>query len=272
VDLKIKGKVAVVVAASRGLGRAVAEALAAEGVNLAICSRNKEGILEAAADIRTAYNVDVLPSVCDVTNPSEINRFKNDVIGRFQTCHILFTNADGPPSGKLADFSAEHFQKAIDLNLMSTINLVYAFWPCMKRQKWGRVLASTSSNVRHLLPMFPLSNVSRIGVVAFIKTLATEFGRWNITANVLAPGFFMTEPTKEYLEDQAQQEGISYQAAVENLQKAIPTRTIGDPKDYGALAAFLASEHASHNRRNILIDGGQYAGRCSSGEQRWKII
>ena len=260
-DLKIKGKVAVVAAASRGLGRAVAEALAAEGVNLAICSRNEQRIRETAAEITAAYNVDVLPSVCDVTNPSEINRLKEDVIARFQTCHILLTNADGPPSGKLEDFTAEDFKKAIDLNLMSTINLVYAFLPSMKRQKWGRVLASTSSNVRHLLPMFPLSNVSRIGVVAFVKTLAAEFGRWNITANVLAPGFFMTEPTKEYLEDLARGEGVTYQEALKKLAKTIPTRMIGDPKDYGALAAFLASEYASYiTGETFLIDGGQYAG------------
>lgn len=260
-DLKIKGKLAVVAAASRGLGRAVAEALAAEGANLAICSRNKERILQAADEIRTAYKVGVLPFVCDVTNPSDINRFKEEVIGRFQTCHVLFTNADGPPSGRLEDFTGEDFRKAVDLNLMSTINLVYAFLPFMKRQKWGRVLASTSSNVRHLLPMFPLSNVSRMGVVAFVKTLAAEVGQWNITANVLAPGFFMTEPTKEYLEDQAREEGIPYQEALEKLARTIPTRMIGDPKDYGALAAFLASEHASYITGEIfLIDGGQYAG------------
>lgn len=128
-NLKLEGKVAVVTAASRGLGRAVAEALAAEGVNLAICSRNEERIRETAAEIKAEYKVDVLPFVCDVTNPSDIIRFKEEVIGRFQACHILLTNADGPPSGKLEDFNAEDFQKAIDLNLMSTINLVYAFLP-----------------------------------------------------------------------------------------------------------------------------------------------
>jgi len=260
-NLKLKGKVAVVAAASRGLGRAVAEALAAEGVDLAICSRNLERIHETAADIKAEYKVDVFPFACDVTKPSEIIRFKEEVIGRFQACHILFTNADGPPSGKLEDFTAEDFQKAIDLNLMSTINLVYAFLPCMKHQKWGRVLASTSSNVKYLLPLFPLSNVSRIGVVAFVKTFAAEFGRWNITANVLAPGFFMTEPTKDYLEDQAKREKIPYHKALEKLKSTIPTHMIGDPKDYGALAAFLASEHASYiTGETFLIDGGKYAG------------
>jgi len=260
-DLKLREKVAVVAGASRGLGRAVAEALAEEGVNLAICSRNKERIHKTADDIKIKYKVDVLPFVCDVTNPSEIIRFKEEVISRYKTCHILFTNADGPPSGKLEDFTGEDFQKAIDLNLMSTINLVYGFLPCMKRQKWGRMIASTSSNVKHLLPMFPLSNVSRVGVVAFMKTFAEEFAPLNITANVLAPGYFMTELTKEYLEDQAQSEGLSYQEALEKLKRTIPTRTIGDPKDYGALAAFLASDHASYITGEVfLIDGGQYSG------------
>lgn len=260
-NLKLKGKVAVVTAASRGLGRAVAEALAAEGVSLAICSRNEERIRETAAEIKAEYEVNVLPFVCDVMNPSDIIRFKEEVIGRFQACHILLTNADGPPSGKLEDFNAEDFQKAIDLNLMSTINLVYAFFPSMKRQKWVRVLASTSSNVKYLLPMFPLSNVSRIGVVAFVKTFAPEFGRWNITANILAPGFYLTELTKAFLENQARREEIPYHEALEKLKSTIPTRSIGDPKDYGALAAFLASEYTSFITGEIfLIDGGKYAG------------
>lgn len=260
-DLMIKGKVAVVAAASRGLGRAVAEALAKEGVNLAICSRNNKRINETADYIQATYEVQVLPLVCDVTNPSQIIGFKEEVIKRFETCHILFTNAGGPPSGKLEDFTGEDFKKAIDLNLMSTINLAYAFLPFLKSQKWGRVLASTSSNVRQLLPEFPLSNVSRIGVVAFIKTFAREFAHLNITANVLAPGYIMTESTKEYLENQAKGEGIQYNEALEKLKSTIPTHTIGNPEDFGALAAFLASEYASYiTGETFLIDGGTYSG------------
>ncbi|MBM3311856.1 MAG: SDR family oxidoreductase [Candidatus Aminicenantes bacterium] len=101
----------------------------------------------------------------------------------------------------------------------------------------------------------------KVAVVTFVKTLAAEVGVWNITANVLAPGFFMTEPTREYLEDQAREEGIPYQEAWEKLARTNPARTIGNPKDYGALAAFLASEHGSYITGEIfLIDGGQYAG------------
>jgi 3-oxoacyl-[acyl-carrier protein] reductase len=260
-DLMIKSKIAVVTAASKGLGRAVAEALAKEGVNLAICSRNKEQISETADFIQKEYKVEVLPVACDVTNQSEIINFKEEIIKRFSTCHILFTNAGGPPPGKFSDFTSEDFRKAIDLNLMSTINLVYAFLPYMQQQKWGRVLASTSSNVKHVLPAFPLSNVSRIGVAAFIKTFALAYAHMNITANVLAPGDFMTEPTKEYIEKQAKREGIPYDDVLKRMKNSIPTHTIGDPKDYGALAAFLASEYASYiTGETFLIDGGRYSG------------
>jgi 3-oxoacyl-[acyl-carrier protein] reductase len=260
-DLMIKEKVAVVTGASKGLGKAVAEAFAKEGVNLAICSRKKEQINETADYIQAEYEVSVLPVECDVTNPSDIISFKEQVIDRFETCHILFTNAGGPPSGKLEDFTTEDFKKAIELNLISTINLVNVFLPYMKNQKWGRVLASTSSNVRQLLPQFPLSNVSRVGVVAFIKTFALEFAHLDITANVLAPGLFMTGPTQEYLEKLAKREGISNDEVFERVQSTIPSHKIGNPKDYGTLAAFLASEHTSFiTGETFLINGGAYSG------------
>jgi len=259
-DLMIKGKVAVVAGAGRGLGKAVAEALAGEGTHLAICSRSEEQIGKTAASIKKQYKIEVLSIACDVTSPAEIRRFKKQVMDRFGACHILFTNAGGPPSGKLEDFDAEDFKRAIDLNLMSAIQLVYAFIPFMKNQKWGRVIASASSNVRQVLPQFPLSNVSRIGIVAFIKTLAREVAPLNITANVLAPGLFMTEPTKRYLQNQAKIGRISYQDALEKMRLTIPRHAIGVPGDYGALAAFLASEHASYiTGETILIDGGQYS-------------
>jgi 3-oxoacyl-[acyl-carrier protein] reductase len=260
-DLMIKGKVAVVAAASKGLGRAVAEALAEEGVNLAICSRDKDRITETADYLQAVYDVEVLPVICDVTDSSQIIRFKEKVIDRFKTCHILFTNAGGPPPGSLENFTGEDFKKAIDLNLMSAINLFYAFLPYMKSQKWGRVIASTSTNVRQLLLGYPLSNVSRIAVSAFIKSAAMEFAHLNITANVLVPGLFLTDLVKESLQNRAKREGIQYSDIIEKTKNTIPTRTIGNPKDFGAFAAFLASENASYiTGETFLIDGGEYAG------------
>lgn len=260
-DLNINGKVAVVTASSKGLGRAVAEALAKEGVKLAICSRDKERIEKAADTIRAAYKVDVLADVCDVTDRNSIDSFQRKVIHHFKTCHILYANAGGPPPGKAEDFSGEDFKKAVDLNLMSTINLVYAFLPFMKNQKWGRILASASITVKQPLPTLALSNVSRAGVVAFIKTLSQEVAPFNVTANTLAPGYIMTERVQELLENQAQNQGISFHDALEKLRNTIPTKTIGKPEDFGALCAFLASEYAAYiTGETFLMDGGMYSG------------
>ena len=260
-DLRIKGKVAVVTASSKGLGKAAAEALAAEGVNLAICSRDEKRITETAEYLKKKYKVDVLAAVCDVSDKTSIESFKNKVIDHFKTCHILFTNAGGPPPGKVEDFKGEDFEKAVDLNLLSTINLIYAFLPFMKDQKWGRILASTSISVKQPIPTLVLSNVSRVGVVAFIKSLSNEIAALNITANTIAPGYIMTERVKELLENRAEKEGISYQEAKAGVLNAIPVRKIGSPEDFGALCAFLASEQASFiTGETILIDGGMYNG------------
>jgi 3-oxoacyl-[acyl-carrier protein] reductase len=260
-DLMIKGKIAVVAGASKGLGKAVAEALANEGVNLAICSRDKKNIISTANNIKEKYKVEVLPIVCDVSIPSEIDKLKEKVLSRFNTCHILFTNAGGPPSGKIEDFSSEDFQKALDLNLMSAINLVKAFLPSMQNQKWGRIIALASSNVKQLLKGFPLSNVSRLSVLAFIKSVAMEFAHLNITANVIAPGDFMTELTENYLLKQSKYDRVSYDTSLEKLKGTIPARKIGNPLDLGALTAFLSSEHTSYlTGETFLIDGGKYCG------------
>ena len=260
-DLHIEDKVAVVTAASKGLGRAVAEALAGEGVKLAICSRDKERIEDVADYIRAVYEVDVMAGVCDVSDNRAVESFKRSVLDHFKACHILFANAGGPPPGKVEDFNGEDFQKAVALNLMSTINLVYAFLPSLKAQQWGRILASASITVKQPLPNLALSNVSRAGVVAFIKTLSKEVAPLNITANTLAPGYIMTERVKSLLENQAGKEGISYNEALKQLHEKIPAKAIGKPEDFGALCAFLASEQAAYiTGETFLIDGGMYSG------------
>jgi 3-oxoacyl-[acyl-carrier protein] reductase len=130
----------------------------------------------------------------------------------------------------------------------------------MKGQKWGRILASTSSNVRQLLPQFPLSNISRNSVVAYIKTLALEVAPLNITANILAPGLFLTEPTKRNIERLAKCEGVAYSQMLDRFAGRIPVRKVGNPDDYGSLATFLASEIAGYiTGETILIDGGEYS-------------
>lgn len=260
-DLKIKGKVAVVTASSKGLGKAAAEALAAEGVNLALCSRDEAAINKAAEFIKSEYKVEVMAEVCDVTDRAGIESFKEKVIQHFRTCHILFTNAGGPAPGKVEEFAEKDFRQALDLNLLSTINLINAFLPFMKKQEWGRILASTSISVKQPIPTLALSNVSRVGVVAFIKTLSLDIAPFNVTANTLAPGYIMTERVKNLLENQAQKQGIAYEEALTNLIDTIPVKKIGSPGDFGALCAFLASEQASYiTGETILVDGGMYKG------------
>ncbi len=260
-DLKIRDKVAVITAASKGLGRAAAEALAAEGVHLAICSRDQANIEQAAETIRSKYDVQVLAAVCDVTDKESVNRFKERVIDHFQTCHILFTNAGGPPPGKVEDFQPHDFDSALRLNLTSTIDLIYAFLPSMKSQKWGRIIASTSISVKQPIATLALSNVSRVGVIAFIKTLSAEVGPFNITANSLAPGYIMTERVEQILKGRAEREKITYDKALADLKASIPVQRIASPEEFGALAAYLSSNLAGYiTGETILIDGGMYKG------------
>ncbi len=260
-DLGLKGKVAVVTASSQGLGRAVAEALAQEGARLAICSRDADRIGSTGDHLKKTYGADVLAEVCDVTDPQSITGLKDKVLEKFGGADVLFANAGGPPPGGVLDLKPEDYEQAIELNLMSTIHLAYAFLPQMKDKQWGRIIASTSITVKQPIPYLALSNISRVGVVALIKSLARDLAPFNITANTVAPGYIMTERVKQLLDARVASEGISFDQAVEQMAAQIPARRTGVPEEFGALVAFLASERAAYiNGETILIDGAMYSG------------
>jgi 3-oxoacyl-[acyl-carrier protein] reductase len=260
-DLGLKGKVAVVAASSQGLGKAVAETLAKEGAKLAICSRDPGRINETAAHLRQACGADVLPVPCDVSDPGSVTRFRDEVLEAFGRADIVFTNAGGPPPGGVEDVKPGDYEGAIRLNLMSAVHLVYAFLPRMQERRWGRIIASTSITVKQPIPYLALSNVSRVGVVAFIKTLARHVAPLKITANAVAPGYIMTERVKQLLEARVAKEGISFDQALQQVVGQIPVRRTGTPEEFGALVAFLASEQAAYvNGETILIDGALYGG------------
>lgn len=260
-DLGIKGKVAVVAASSSGLGYAAADSLAREGVHLAICSRNRDRIHEAADVLKTTYDVDVLDAVCDVADSKSVKAFREKVMERFGKYHILFANAGGPPGGGIETFNLTDIREAVELNLFSTINLVEYFLPVMKSQQWGRIIALASITVKQPLPSLALSNISRVGVVAYVKTLSQALAALNITANVVAPGYFMTGRVKELIEKQANERGLDYDQVLKNLLESIPAKKTGNPVDFGSLVAFLASEPAQYiTGDTILIDGGMYQG------------
>lgn len=260
-DLGLRDKVAVVTASSRGLGRAVAHALAAEGARLALCSRDADAIRETAEIIRNNYGVDVFAAPCDVGDASAVEAFAGQALGRFGEVHVLFANAGGPPPGTAQDFAPDDFRKALELNLLSTIGLVQAFLPAMKRGGWGRIIASTSITVKQPAPNLALSNVSRVGVVAYMKTLAGELAPYNITCNTVAPGYIMTDRVESLITGMSEKSGMSYDDARSAITAGIPAGRIGSPDEFGALVAFLASERAAYiTGETILIDGGAYRG------------
>lgn len=260
-DLNLKNKVAVVTAASKGLGKAVALELSKEGAICLICSRDSNQIENAAKEITTITGNKVIALPCDVTKPEDIALLEETTLQHYDRVDILFTNAGGPPAGFISDFSSPDYQKALELNLMSAINLIYAFLPVMQKQQYGRIIASTSITVKQPLDNLVLSNVSRVGVVAFIKSIANQFGKYNITANAIAPGYILTNRLKSLIELKAQQENTTYEKALTKFALEIPLQRIGTPEEFAALVAFLASEKAGYiNGQTILIDGGMYKG------------
>lgn len=260
-DLQLTGKVAVITAASKGLGKAVALELSKEGAVCYICSRDSNLLQKAADEIMSVTGNTVIALPCDVTNPDDITKCKDAIVKDYKTVDILFTNAGGPPAGFIRDFSSEDYIRAIELNLISAINLIYAFLPVMQKNQYGRIIASTSITVKQPLDNLVLSNVSRVGVVAFIKSIANQYGKYNITANAVAPGYILTDRLKSLIELKAQQENTTYEKALASFATEIPLQRIGTPEEFAALVAFLASPKSGYiNGQTILIDGGMYKG------------
>ena len=256
-DLGLKGKVALIAAASRGLGRAVAEELAAEGAPLVICSRKQETIDRVANEISEATGCDVLGIAADVSNPDDVARLVNSAIERFGRIDILVTNAGGPPAGPFESFSLDQWEAATRLLLHSTVELARHVLPGMKERRWGRILNVTSIAVKQPVDNLILSNSLRAAVTGFARTLANEVASYGITVNNIMPGYTRTERVEELSRMMAEKEGISAEDFVARWEKEIPMRRIGAPGEFAALAAFLVSERASYiTGTSIPVDGG----------------
>ncbi len=245
-DLGITGRRAVVAAASRGLGFGVAAALAAEGVHVALCGRDRTSIEEAARRI----GHDAVPLAADVSTPKAAAAFVaagRDALGGVD---ILVTNAGGPPPGTFATTQLEHYVAAIELNCLSVIAMCDAAVPAMREQGWGRVVAITSIAVRQPIAELILSNTARAGATGFLKTLAREVASDGVTVNSLQPGVHDTERVRDL------HGGDPTRAAA-----GVPARALGRPEDFGAVAAFLCSDHARFlTGAAIPVDGGAYGG------------
>lgn len=245
-DLGIHGRRAAVAAASKGLGLATARALAAEGVRVAICSRDRARIQAAAADLGS----DAVALVADVSTPDGAEHFVNRSRDALGGLDILVTNAGGPPPGNFASTDVDAYSDALSLNLLSVVAMCKAAVPGMREQRWGRVVAITSISVRQPLPMLILSNTARAGATGFLKTLATEVAADGVTVNSLQPGIHRTSRVEQL-----------YGSNIEAAAKGVPTGTLGSADDFGRIAAFLCSDHAKFvTGAGIPVDGGAYAG------------
>ncbi|MFB6356831.1 MAG: SDR family oxidoreductase [bacterium] len=252
-DLKLDGKVAMVAAGSKGIGRATALGLSEEGATVSICARGQKALAETVNDCPgPAMGVEA-----DVTEHSDIKTFVKDTVEAYGGIDILVNNAGGPPSGGFQDMEPDKFRDALELNLMSTINLTKEALPHLKQQEWGRIITVTSVSVKQPLGDLVLSNTARSGATAALKTLSNEVADENITVNCVLPGLTATDRMKELTEDQAERQDISVEQAREQTVSNVPMDRWADPGEIADVAVFLASERASFvTGTNIQVDGG----------------
>jgi 3-oxoacyl-[acyl-carrier protein] reductase len=256
-DLGIANKVALVTAASQGLGRATALALAREGVQLALCARHKEALDAAAAAIRTETGVAVESYACDLTSSGAIESLVAQTTARFGTVHILVNNAGGPPPGSFDKLNDADWQRAFELTLMSAVRTTRAVLPYMRRQRWGRIVNIASYSVKQPIADIMLSNSLRLGVAGWAKTLATEIARDNVLINTVGPGWTRTDRVTEMLGARAVTHARSTADVEAQLTAGIPLGRLAAPEEIAAAVAFLASERASYITGTMLpVDGG----------------
>ncbi|HEX8659391.1 MAG TPA: SDR family oxidoreductase [Hymenobacter sp.] len=256
-DFGLQGKIALVAAASKGLGRAVAEELAAEGASLVLCARGEAALQETCAAIVSSTGVPVLGIAADVANPADVTRVVQAAQDRFGRIDILVTNAGGPPAGTFDALSPAMWEAATHLLLTSVVELTRAVLPGMKARGWGRILNVTSIAAKQPVDNLMLSNSLRAAVTGLARTLANEVAPFGVTVNNILPGYTRTERVVGLAETTAAREGISAAAATARWEAEIPMRRLGEPREFAALVAFLCSERASYiTGTSIPVDGG----------------
>ena len=248
-------------ASSQGIGRATAEAFAAEGCRVAMCARNREALKTAAEKIRSQYQTEVLAEPFDVTDPTAVRDFVNAVVQKFGSADICVTNAGGPPAKGFLATTIEEWKRAVDVNFMSVVYFVHQVIPHMQKKKWGRILTITSVSTKQPVPDLVYSNAVRAAVVGLVKSLANEFGKDGILVNNVGPGYTATDRLKELARSRAKASGKTEKEILEGFAADAPLKRLGDPRELADTIVWLASERASYiTGQTILVDGGVYKG------------
>jgi len=256
-DLGLTGGVAIVAAASKGLGRAVAEELAHEGAHVAICARTTGILAQTATDIQKCSGREVFHRALDVTDSSAVGAFVSAVEARFGRIDICVTNSGGPPSNSFKNTKPEDWRSAVDQLLMSTIFFARETLPRMQKNRWGRLITITSSAVKQPVDGLLLSNSVRAAVTGLARTLANEYAADGITVNNVCPGYTRTARLDHLAATISARTGSKPEEVFASWEREIPARRLGTPQEFAAVVAFLASERASYlTGTSIAVDGG----------------
>ncbi|HEU0300012.1 MAG TPA: SDR family oxidoreductase [Longimicrobium sp.] len=256
-DLGLKDRVAIVTGGSMGLGRAIARELSRERARVVVAARNEQRLQRAAEEIRRETGCQVMAVRTDMTRPEDIRALVEQTVERWGGVDVALANAGGPPGTRYESTSAEQVERAVVLNLMSTIRLAQEVTPHMRSKGWGRFIALTSVSVKQPLPGLILSNTARAAVVGWVKTMATELAPFGITCNVVAPGYMRTGRVEELAAERAENEEREVDEVLAEIGGRIPLGRMGNPEELAAVVAFLASERASYlTGTTIQVDGG----------------
>jgi len=257
VDLGLKNRVALVAAASKGIGYACARELALEGARVFLCSRDEKRASEAAEKIHQETGAAVAGIGADVTDDVSVNRFVDLAMDRAGRVDILVTNAGGPPATTFDQTDLDLFRTAFELNALSAIRLAKLVLPGMRRQKWGRIVNITSVSVKQPIEGLLLSNTVRAGLTGWAKTVATEVAPEGVTVNNVAPGYTLTERQEELARSRSVALGKTTEEIIATWATQGPMGRIGKPEEIAAAVAFLASERASYiTGVTLQVDGG----------------
>lgn len=260
-DFGLRNKVALVAAASQGLGKASALSLAQEGARLVICSRNEQSINRTAEEIRAKTGAIVLPVVADVSIEADVTRFVQAAINEFGTVHVMVNNAGGPPTGHVLTVTDEEWAKGVQLTLMSVIRFIRAVLPSMENQHWGRIISIVSIAAKQPINELLISSTLRPGILGLTKVLSNQYAKDNITVNTICPGLILTKRQQELSVSRAAERNMTLEEYLSESARAIPAGRLGRAEEIGDVVAFLASEKASYiNGVNLLVDGGASRG------------